>query len=226
LDLVDTRAVVPNLGRINWVRERVVDVRHLLVGLLLLTSAQSVANGRCLDEATARLGYKFQDSQGGIGEVQFNGAQQTVVTQRGGREVRQTFANDGQVMTESSGDTGKGTVHQLITFQATPVLLDSVGQSDQYGSIARSDGGGSGVAYTFTRRRVTGVERVSIEDCSYDTLIIAAEIDLSGDVVLKITSKTNWSPVLAKFVKAEITAMTPPDNKPIVTNFALVRVGF
>jgi hypothetical protein len=203
-----------------------VDVRHLLVGLLLLTSAQSIANGRCLDQATARLGYKFQDSQGAVGEVQFNGAEETVVMHSGGRELRQTFANDGQVMTESSVDTGKGIVHQTITFQMAPVLLDSVGQSAEFGSISHMEGRGGNAAYMFTRRRVTGAERVSIEDCTYDTLVIVSETDRSGDVVQKVTSKANWSPVLAKAVKAEITTIMSPGNKPIVTNYMLMRVGF
>jgi hypothetical protein len=202
------------------------EARHLLAGLFLLPFFQCIASAECPDEATAQRGYKFEDSTGAVGEQQTNGSDQLAVIRSAGRETRVRFTNGGQVILESSVVSDKLTLQQTYAYEKTPPLLESVGQSAEYGSSMRASGY-TNTTWFYTRRKVVGEERVSIGECSYETLIFTSETDSKyGDIVRKITSKAHWSPVLAKYVKVETTVVTPPSDKPVVTNFSLVRIGF
>ena len=199
------------------------DVRYLLAGILLCASWQSVAGAQCPDQTTAAKGYKFEDNAGATGEQQTQGTEQLAVIKSPGRELRQRFINNGQFMVESTTVTDKLTLQLVNTLETLPPMLDAVGQSSDFGWSTRSGDGPT--SWFYTRRKVVGAERVTIGECAYDTLVIVAETESTGEVARKQTMTANWSPVLAKYVKADITMVVLPANKPVVTNWMLVRVG-
>jgi hypothetical protein len=201
----------------------------LVAAIALSGGPLRAANAACPDEATARQGYKFEDSSGATGEVQFKGADQDVAFKSRTAEIHQRFTNNGHVMLASALSINNRTSQQTYTFAPMPPVLDAVGKTAEYVASMRAEAA-DGRVNTATRfdikRKVIAAERVTIGECSYDTLVLVAETERSGDMAQKLVTRMNWSPVLARFVKAETTITTPPADKPVVTNWAITRVGF